>query len=288
MKNQRTPKTLLVVVLAIVSILFLSCGVSQKTKESEDVIAETEEASESEIGGAEEPAKEDKEPEEAVEEVEEIAEPEETGYSGLCVNPYFPVKPDTFWNYYVQNPSDTYEYISSFIEITEESFIEKIESEVFNADIKWQCFSEGIIQSQYSALMLEEDTQGMEFITEGYEGFTLPSPDKWFIGFKWDTKYRVKTTVIVEDEQISSTGDIIIKNEIVAIESVTVPAGTFPEAIKVDSDKNMTISTDIAGTSMSFNVYTDISSWYAEDTGLVKQISKAICGTTIIELLFIE
>jgi hypothetical protein len=39
---------------------------------------------------------------------------------------------------------------------------------------------------------------------------------------------------------------------------------------------------------MSFNAYTDISSWYVGKTGLVKQISQATCGTTIVELLSIE
>ena len=108
------------------------------------------------------------------------------------------------------------------------------------------------------------------------------------IGYKWDTIYKVRTTIIDEGEQMTFTGDIIIKNEIVAIESVTVPAGTFPEAVKIDLDKSMNISTDIEGTSMSFNTYTDISSWYVEETGLVKQISKATCGTTTVELLSIE
>ena len=84
------------------------------------------------------------------------------------------------------------------------------------------------------------------------------------------------------------TGDIIIENEIVSIESVTVPAGTFPEAVKIDLDKNMNISAKIAGTTMSFDAFTDISSWYVDQTGLVKQVSKAKCGTTTVELLSIE
>ena len=136
--------------------------------------------------------------------------------------------------------------------------------------------------------MLEEDNQGIEFTTESHDGITLPPPEKWVIGHKWDTVYKVRTTIVDEDEQMTFTGDIIIKNEIVSIESVTVSAGTFPEAVKIDLDKSINISADMAGTSMSFNVYTDISSWYVEETGLVKQVSKATCGTTTVELLSIE
>ena len=289
MKERKILKIILIIIPVILSLLLLSCrstGVSQISQEPEDAIVETEKALESE---AEELIKEEVEPQETVEETEEIEEVKDVEYTGLCNNPYFPVKPDTFWNYKVQNPYDTYEYVSSFIEIANESFIEKIESKVFNADVKWLCLSDGLVlvQSEYSSLMLEEDSQGMEFTTESYEGVTIPSPDKWIIGYKWDTRYRVRT-IIVEYEQMTFTGDIIIKNEIVLIESVTVPAGTFPEAFKIDSDKSTNISTDIGGTSMSFDVYTDISSWYVEDTGLVKQISKATCGTTTIELLYIE
>jgi hypothetical protein len=159
---------------------------------------------------------------------------------------------------------------------------------VFNADVKWLCFENGLVQSEYSALVLEEDDQDIQFTTESYDGITLPSSEKWSIGYKWDTIYKVRTTIAVEDEQMTFIGDIIINNEIVSIESVTVPAGTFPEAVKIDMDKNMNISADIAGNPMSFNAYTDISSWYVEETGLVKQISQATCGKTTVELLSIE
>jgi hypothetical protein len=50
----------------------------------------------------------------------------------------------------------------------------------------------------------------------------------------------------------------------------------------------MNISADIEGVSMSFNAYTDISSWYVEETGLIKQTLQATCGTTTVELLSIE
>ena len=58
--------------------------------------------------------------------------------------------------------------------------------------------------------------------------------------------------------------------------------------VKIDSDKSMNISADIESVSMSFNTYTDISSWYVEETGLVKQVSQATCGKTTVELLSIE
>jgi len=287
-------KTILVIISLVVSLSFISCqtaGIVKNPREAAemapDELSETREKTESEAAEAETVTESDSAQQGNVETSKDIENEQEDQYTGLCKNAYFPVKKDTYWKYEVKSPSDNYEFTSSFLDITDGSFIEKIESEVLNADINWICLPEGIVQSEYSALMLEEDDEGMEFATESYEGITIPSEDKWNVGYKWDTEYIVKTTIIVEGEKMSFDGDIIIKNEIVSLEAVTVPAGTFPESYKVDSDKSMFISADIGGITMKFDVNTDISSWYVEDTGMVKQTSKAKCGTTTVELLSI-
>ena len=212
----------------------------------------------------------------------------EVEYTGLCINPYFPIWPEVIWEYIVHSPSETYEYTSQFIDITDISFLEKIESEVFAGDVEWTCTEEGMVQSHYSAAMIEDDTQGVLFNTESYKGVSLPSPGKWSIGFKWVTEYVVNARILVEGEEMLFKGNITIDNEIMDIESVTVPAGTFPEAVKIDSKKDMTVSADLAGNAISSNAHTDISTWYSENTGMIKQVSKATCGTTTVELLSVE
>ena len=295
MKTSKIFLVSLIIITLLFILSFSSCNnatkaVSQDNKETSEGTEEMTETAKEEDGGIpeEEIEAEEAQEAEAIADSEEGMETEEAEYSGLCINPYFPVIPDTIWNYYVQSPSENYEYFSHFIDITDTSFTEKMESEVFNADIKWLCTAEGMVQSEYSALIIEDDAQGVEFNTESYKGVTLPPPEKWSIGFEWDTEYVVSTRIVEEGEEMLFTGDIIIKNEIVDIESVTVPAGTFPEAFKVVSIKDMNISADIAGNSMSFNAHTDISTWYSENTGMIKQVSKAICGTTTVELLSVE
>ena len=83
-------------------------------------------------------------------------------------------------------------------------------------------------------------------------------------------------------------GDIIIANEIVSIEPVTVPCGTYTDAIKINSKKTIKQETKIESSSMSFSAVSDISSWYVEGIGLVKKVSKSECGTTLVELLSVE
>jgi hypothetical protein len=214
---------------------------------------------------------------------------EESKPTGLCYNPYFPVKPNIVRTYKVHCPSgDVYEYTSSFSGITEESFIEKLISSEFSIDVNWLCNNDGLIQSDYSELPFEGESEGFEITTESYEGVILPSYDQWVVGYKWDTKYKVKATFTVESEEMAFDGDAIITNEIASIEPVTVPYGTYADAIKINSKKTINQETKIEGSSMSFSAVSDISSWYVEGIGLVKKVSKSECGTTLVELLSVE
>jgi len=220
---------------------------------------------------------------------EQIPKKEETKTAGLCYNPYFPVKPDTIWKYKVHCPGgDVYEYTSSFSGITEKSFVEKLISSKFSFNVNWLCSNDGLIQNDYSELPFEGEFEDFEIATENCEGVILPSYDQWVVGHKWDTKYKVKITFTVESEKMAFDGDVIIANEIASIEPVTVPSGTYTDAIKINSKKTINQETKIEGSSMSFSAVSDISSWYVEGIGLVKKVSKSECGTTLVELLSVE
>jgi len=214
---------------------------------------------------------------------------EESKPAGLCYNPYFPVKPNTTWTYRVHCPGgDDYEYTSSFSGINEKSFVEKLISSEFLIDVNWLCNNDGLVQSDYSELPFEGESEGFEITTESYEGVILPSYDQWVVGHKWDTKYKVGATFTVESEEMAFDSDIFIANEIISIEPVTVPSGTYTDAIKINSKKTINQETKIEGSSMSFSAVSDISSWYVEGIGLVKKVSKSECGATLVELLSVE
>ncbi len=214
---------------------------------------------------------------------------EESKPAGLCYNPYFPVKTNTIRTYKVHCPSgDDYKYTSSFSAITEKSFIEKLISSEFSFDVNWLCDSDGLVQSDYSELPFEGESEGFEITTESYEGVILPSYSQWAVGHKWDTKYKVRATFTVESEEMAFDGDIFIANEIISIEPVTVPYGTYTDAIKINFKKTINQETKIEGSSMSFSAVSDISSWYVEGIGLVKEVSKSECGTTLVELLSVK
>jgi len=281
-------KKIFIILLTFLLVLLIACNTSKgKAGESSK---QNQAMQESSVGeeSKEEIATESKETEGNNLE-EQIPEKEKTTPAGLCYNPYFPVKPDTIRTYKVHSPSgDVYEYTSSFSGITEKSFIEKLISSEFSFDVNWLCSDDGLIQCDYSELPFEGESEDFEITTESYEGVILPSYDKWDVGYKWDTKYKAKATFTVESQEMSFDGDIVIANEIVSVESVTVPYGAYTDAIKINSKKTINQETKIEGSSMSFSSAGDISSWYVEEVGLVKEVSKCECGTTLVELLSVE
>jgi len=221
---------------------------------------------------------------------EQIPKKEETKPAGLCYNPYFPVKPNTIWTYKVHCPGgDVYEYTSSFTAITEKSFVEKLKFSEFSIDVNWLCSNDGLIQGDYSEPVFGGENESVEITLESYEGVTLPSYDQWVVGYKWDAKRKEEITITVESEEGTLDRDIIIANEIVSIEPVTVPSGTYTDAIKINSKQTINAGTKIQNSPRSFSGVLDISSWYVEGIGLVKKVTKSSeCGTTLVELLSVE
>ena len=280
-------KKIFIILLVFLVVILIACNTSKEKGEPSKQNQETQES------GVEGESKEEiavnSEEAEGNNLEEQIPEKEESKLAGLCYNPYFPVEPNTIWTYKVHCPDgEVCEYTSSFSEITEKSFIEKLISSGFSIDVSWLCSNNGLIQSNYSELPFEGESEDFKITTESYEGVILPSYDQWVVGYKWDTKYKVKVTFTVESEEMAFDGDIIIVNEIVSIEPVTVPSGTYTDAIKINSKKTISQETKIEGSSMSFSAASDISSWYVEGIGLVKKVSKSECGTTLVELLSIE
>lgn len=77
---------------------------------------------------------------------------------------------------------------------------------------------------------------------------------------------------------------ITMSNPIVAIETVTLPAGSYDEAYRVEAETSMAISTAGFATSMTFPV----TQWFVRGIGLVKTFSTFEGSTSVVELLSLE
>lgn len=208
-----------------------------------------------------------------------------------CYHPYFPIIEGASWTY-----DDTLDedYTMRIEETSEDSF--KMTQEMLNENViftaEWFCSKDGILRGSFGQLDLinqasgDEETPEFQFETLEWEGQTLPSPELLEIGYAWTSFYKLSANIDIEALSQSTEMEVIVDHEIVDSEEVTVPAGTFSEVIRVDSDGVILItlvdeenSTPIGASNFKY------STWYVKDLGMVKTTSEASGFTTGVSLI---
>ena len=202
----------------------------------------------------------------------------ESEAEGACQHPFYPIRSDTTWTYLIHSPEADEEgqFSLSYAEITEESFQSTMSlqdretGEIFTATATWYCDESGLISSEYATINFTQ-FEGLDFETLDYEGVYLLPAEEWEVGASWNSSYQVKADFSMEGISVNTDMEIDILNTIAGIEEVTVSAGTFPEAYRVDSTG--TISIDLGGdVGAAFSdLPLDYSTWYVEGVGMVRQ-----------------
>lgn len=206
---------------------------------------------------------------------------EQVDSDSLCYHPYFPIIEGASWTYDDDLDED---YTIRIEETRENSFsmtqqLLNDENFLFTAD--WYCSEEGILRGSFAQVDLinqaagDEESPEFEFETLEWEGETLPSPDLLKIGYAWTSSYKLSANFDIEGFSDTFEVNVTIDHEIASIEEVTVPAGTFPEAIRVDSIGQIDMSS-FFGESTTFLSNFDFrySTWYVEGVGMVKSSSE--------------
>lgn len=216
--------------------------------------------------------------------------------SGACNNPFYPLRSDTVWTYQIIRPGENPQgsFTLAYEDISADSFNalmslrDEETDEIFQASSTWFCSGEGMLSSDFATMNFASNV-GVKVETLDYAGISLLPADQWDVGNSWDTSYQVNVTFSVEGMDIASAMDVQISNTISAIEGVSVTAGTFPEAYRVDTTGSMTV--DMEG-DMDFsmgNIPIEYSTWYVRDVGMVKQITSGPeADGTFTELVSIE
>lgn len=200
--------------------------------------------------------------------------------SGNCSNPFYPLRSDTVWTYQMVRPGEAPQgsFTLAYDNISPDSFDALMSlrneetEEIFQASSTWYCSGEGLLSSDYATMNFASNV-GVKVETLDYAGISLLPADQWNVGNSWDTSYQVNVTFSVEGMDITSTMDVQITNTISTIEEVSVTAGTYPEAYRVDTTGSMTV--DMEG-DMDFsmgNIPIEYSTWYVRDVGMVKQVN---------------
>jgi hypothetical protein len=185
--------------------------------------------------------------------------------TGFCNNAFFPLRSDKTWTYNTVSGDLDSNFSWTFKDITDSSFTIVQSFPSLTNEISWQCGPDGMLSSTYANMAMNSDVD-VVYETLEVTGVTLPPADQWAIGRTWDMAYDVSVSINTGGMEVQADGEITTTRTITAIETVTVPAGTYPEAYRVESTGQMVL--DLMGTqSTTPLVFTD---WYVSGVGLVK------------------
>ena len=204
--------------------------------------------------------------------------------SGACRHPYYPVRSDTTWRYQTRVGEDSpTPYAVTYDDIGADAFTSRQTFPGSTAESTWLCSDAGLIPGELASF-LPVQIPNFEFRTLGHSGALLPPPGEWAAGATWQTGYRLQVTTRVLGIPISSGADLSVENQIVGVEELVLPAGSYPQAVRIDSTGAARADATGSETQVGFS----FSHWYVEGVGLVK-ISADVQGTAFdMELVSIE
>lgn len=214
--------------------------------------------------------------------------------AGNCANAYFPVVDGRVYTYSSSiSGFGVSNYTQTYSDVTDDSFTITIDSgsgEPFSNT--WTCTGEGMLSPEFT--QMPGGMEGMlsiDFVEA--EGVTLPSEDMFQPGESWTTHYVAKAVISIPGSgEMNMTQTIDMTNNVIGIEAVSVPAGDFDSAVRVDTTG--AIIMDMGDTGMTTTIDMSYSSWYVENIGLVRQEFASVFGVegannpSVTELLSFE
>jgi hypothetical protein len=236
--------------------------------------------------------------------------------TGFCANAFFPISSRNTWKYSASVRDKSDEYTVSFKDITDSSFASMESTIDSDNEVNWICTDKGLVSSTYFNLLSNHSNNVVSEVTD-ISGVTLPTEDEWVEGLTWDLNYQINVVIhrdanregtpppngevqppegedilpaqeeepFLEDgEDIQTEGEITITRKIAKIERITVTAGTFEDAYRVDSSGVMTVTIRDTQTSMPL-LYSD---WYVKGVGVVKSSSSDANAPFSLELVAVQ
>lgn len=214
------------------------------------------------------------------------------GLTGACGNAYYPIVEGRVLTYRSSfGGMEESNYTMSFSDVSPTDFT--VSTGAGGADIistTWHCTTEGMLSTTFN--QLPGIVEGMEIEFVEAEGITFPTEEAFENGEGWTTRYTTNITMSDPDMgSMTMAQTVELIHTIVGEESVSVPAGDFPEAVRVDTAGTISMSImldDLSQPSTSFPM--NMTSWYARGVGLVKQevagmLPEGPGGDSVIELV---
>jgi len=281
-------------VLLLVSFLLFACGSPNTTSDNNDQPMEVQQEqavpTETALMPREAAGTEQPQPTPTIEVVTKAPAEVQMDTESLCYHPYFPIIDGAFWTFDV---FDDVDYTLRIEETGEDTFtmIQEMEDEDITYSVDWYCSDQGILRGSFGQVDLinqaagGDETPEFVFETLEWEGETLPAPELINLGYSWHSDYKLSTELNIEGISQRSELMVTIEHEIGAMEAVTVPAGTFSEALRVDSLGQIDMVLFMGESSLPFSGFEfEFSTWYVEGLGMVKTSSEVSGSTTGVSL----
>jgi hypothetical protein len=213
----------------------------------------------------------------------EIASPTEMSVgtpSGLCANPYYPVRQGATWTYAsTGGPTGGYGFTDTITSVTNDGFTLTSQFGDLTRTQEWACQPEGLVALQLggtSAAMLNNDKMNITLDVDHVTGVTIPSQIQ--PGDTWQHELEFTGTIGALGQEIKGNGDATSSFQAIGNESVTVPAGTF-DALKIHIETTINISGSFNGVTFPVKVVTPYDYWFVQDVGWVKAAGTGTVGT---------
>ncbi len=281
MKHIFTP-----VFILITSVMLLSCGLTNRFLGGKDNSLSDQEVVNETIATMEIEIEQEDTADDSIDDEEE-----ELTISSIdvdaCYHPFLPVIDGATWTFHDAMESD-YTLTMSIIDENTFTMVQELHDDGTIFSVDWYCSEDGLLQGTFANVDFFDDSsdfEGMDlsFETLNWEGQTLPNPDLIEIGYTWTASYTLSSDFVMEGFTSEMIMQVTIDYVIAAIEEITVPAGTFSEAYRVDSASVIEMSFGDPPIPINVVDYT-FSNWYVVDIGLVKTGMDGLGFTSDVEL----
>lgn len=212
--------------------------------------------------------------------------------TGYCGNAFYPVIEGRVYHYGTTSSLGNSEYSNSYSDVTDSSFtITTTMSDDSALSANWQCTAEGLVSPQI--LQFPVDVGDLEVTFVDTTGLTIPSEDMFQVGKSWPFHYVATATMNIEGTfSMDITQVVDLTHAVTAIEAVSVPAGDFPNAVRVETTGTMASLLTPGATPQPGDMFPmNYTSWYVEGVGLVRSEMPDLFSTgssNITELLAFE
>lgn len=194
------------------------------------------------------------------------------GSALACIDStWYPAVAGATWTYSVGSENFT----QTIVDVTADSMIMRMEMPGQEPmEFSYECTEGGMIQIGGMDDLLGDMDMEMDMNMEivSMEGLTYPN--ELVAGTQWDSEMVMKMDMTMEGMVVDSTTTVTSSSTAVAVESVTVPAGTF-DAMRINAQTEVAMAMTMMGMSMPLpGMSTTSDTWLAEGIGMVLTVDE--------------